>query len=374
MTLRRVAITSLLCAAACRTGDAPDTSGTPVAETWTIEPVAEAHPAEIFQRIVSLAADDGGNLYVADRGAHTIRVFDSAGRELRTIGREGSGPGEFSDLYSLAWSGDTLVAYDPGNSRVELVSTDGRHVASWAGSRITGGDVRLFQAGARFFMPAWRPAASGREIERLLVTTGPADDGVRDTLLFPADVETADPTVVVCHVPDGRITFFDTPFTSRLITAVSPAGELVLARTNDYRIAFFDRTATAQRFTLFGATPVPITSAEWDSVSGEFRAFREKFSSASCEPDAPTRPVARPALRSIEFDDEGRMWVEATVPGGYHFHVYDAAGGMLANVPAPERDATVPFVVRKGRLYLVAESESGEQLVRIFRVAASPTS
>lgn len=370
MTARACSAALLILVAACRS-DAGDAESAPAAPEWRIEPVAEALPPGGFVRVASLAADDSGNVYVADKGAYTIRVFDSAGREIRTIGRQGAGPGEFTDLYSLAWTGDTLVAYDPGNSRLQLVARSGRPVASWTGSRITGGsDVRLFQSSNRFFMPTWRPSPDGRGIELLLIT--PAESGVSDTLRMPPKPETADPTVVVCHMPGGSIAFFDTPFTTRLVTAVSPAGELVLARTNEYRIAFFDRHASAQRFTLYGTTPVPISTSEWDAATSEYREFRAKFPNADCEPDAQTRPAARPVLRSIEFDDEGRMWVESTVPGGYNFHVYDAAGGMLANVPAPERDPSVPFVVRNGRLHLVAESESGEQLVRTYRVRQGP--
>ena len=370
MTARFRGAALLVLVAACRS-DTRDTESTPAAPEWRIESLAEAMPPGGFVRIRSLAADDSGNVYVADQGAYAIRVFDSAGREIRTIGRQGAGPGEFADLYSLAWAGDTLAAYDPGNSRLQLVARTGRPVASWTGSRITGGsDVRLFQSGGRFFMPTWRPAADGRAIEQLLIT--PAESGVSDTLRMPPKPETADPTVVVCNMPGGSIAFFDTPFTTRLVTAVSPAGELVLARTNEYRIAFFDRNATAQRFTLYGTTPVPITTDEWDAVTAEYREFREKVPNADCDRETQTRPAARPVLRSIEFDDEGRMWVESTVPGGYNFHVYDAAGGMLANIPAPERDPLVPFVVRNGRLYLVAESESGEQLVRTYRIRQGP--
>jgi hypothetical protein len=76
---------------------------------WRLEPVAEIAPAgeSAFMRVVSLAVDGDGSIFAADRGAFQVRVFDSLGAPLRAIGRKGSGPGEFRDIYSLAWAGGT---------------------------------------------------------------------------------------------------------------------------------------------------------------------------------------------------------------------------------------------------------------------------
>lgn len=51
-----------------------------------------------FTRIVSIAVDPRGFVYVADAGSRDIRVFDAAGVFVRAIGREGEGPGEFQYL------------------------------------------------------------------------------------------------------------------------------------------------------------------------------------------------------------------------------------------------------------------------------------
>jgi hypothetical protein len=42
----------------------------------------------------SVGADGQGNIYVLDRGNHRVVVFDSKGAHVRTLGREGNGPGE----------------------------------------------------------------------------------------------------------------------------------------------------------------------------------------------------------------------------------------------------------------------------------------
>ena len=47
-----------------------------------------------FNDIRGLATNRQGWLFVLDFAAQDIRIFDAAGRYLRTEGRKGSGPGE----------------------------------------------------------------------------------------------------------------------------------------------------------------------------------------------------------------------------------------------------------------------------------------
>lgn len=58
---------------------------------------------------------------IANSGSAEIRVFDSEGDWMRTLGGEGDGPGEFR---SVDWigrvDGDTLLAFDTGRRRLTL--------------------------------------------------------------------------------------------------------------------------------------------------------------------------------------------------------------------------------------------------------------
>ena len=57
----------------------------------------------LFGDIESVSRDASGNLVVADEQALEIRIFDPEGGYLRSVGREGEGPGEFLDLTG-AWT------------------------------------------------------------------------------------------------------------------------------------------------------------------------------------------------------------------------------------------------------------------------------
>lgn len=88
---------------------------------------AEGRPAGrigqgLLQRPTGVAVEArSGRLFVADAGAHDIKVFDAAGRHLKSLGRRGEGPGEFNFPTHLALRAGTLYVTDAMNHRVQLL-------------------------------------------------------------------------------------------------------------------------------------------------------------------------------------------------------------------------------------------------------------
>lgn len=69
----------------------------------------------LFGNVESVAVDDDRNTYVLDGQAQHVRVFDSAGVYVETLGRRGEGPGEFDLADAVAVLSDGRVAVrDPG--------------------------------------------------------------------------------------------------------------------------------------------------------------------------------------------------------------------------------------------------------------------
>ena len=67
-----------------------------------------------------------GELAILDRGLPGLRIFDETGEPKRTIGEEGTGPGEFlRPSRVFAYRGDTIGIFDPPSSRVSLFSREG---------------------------------------------------------------------------------------------------------------------------------------------------------------------------------------------------------------------------------------------------------
>jgi 6-bladed beta-propeller len=82
---------------------------------------------EEFTSIRRVFTLPGGEVAVVNQSRPPgIRVFDGAGKHIRTIGGAGDGPGEFRFIWD-AWLAkpDTLVVFDAGLSRVTRFTPDG---------------------------------------------------------------------------------------------------------------------------------------------------------------------------------------------------------------------------------------------------------
>jgi hypothetical protein len=82
--------------------------------------------------ITDLLVAPNGSIYLADQLANGVHVVGSDGRFVRTIGREGQGPGEFRRPGSLVVWRDTLGVLDRGNNRLQLLSLDGEPLVTHA--------------------------------------------------------------------------------------------------------------------------------------------------------------------------------------------------------------------------------------------------
>jgi DNA-binding beta-propeller fold protein YncE len=90
----------------------------------------------VLTRPTGLAHDPRtGGLFVADTYAHNIKVFDSAGALVRTIGGRGEGDGEFNFPTHLVLAQGELYVTDTLNSRVQVFSTDGDVLTRKFGAR-----------------------------------------------------------------------------------------------------------------------------------------------------------------------------------------------------------------------------------------------
>ena len=114
------------------TGDGPnDPAGADIALTPAMEDVytvgvMEGEDWEIFGRIRSVDFDENGNLHILDSQADRVVVVDPGGDFVRTVGKPGEGPGEFSSLRDL------------------VVYRDGSYAA------LTFGSIHLFDAAGEF--------------------------------------------------------------------------------------------------------------------------------------------------------------------------------------------------------------------------------
>lgn len=110
-------------------------------------------PAALLGRPAGIRTDSNGNIYVSDLQSPLVKVFNSRGEFLHTIGHEGGGPGEFRSTPVIEV-----------NYRDELITLEGGNITHFApsGERISSsvpeiGDM-IWPSGTDYF----RQIADGR--------------------------------------------------------------------------------------------------------------------------------------------------------------------------------------------------------------------
>jgi hypothetical protein len=353
------------------TGPAETVDTVPLATIGSVGFETAGTPDE-FGSVASVVADAAGNIYVADGRSREVRVFDESGTHLRTFGRGGGGPGEFGNLYSLAWMGDTLLALDPGNARVSLLSTSGEEYGTWRWMPLTGSGslVRFYPTGPReayvLFVKqdSLRPAA--QHFVRLL-PSGPADTVALDR---PSDLT---PYGVVCRA-EGYISYFSVPFAPGFFGTPAAGVQVAQVRTEAYRYALADARGDTVRVVEGGEPPLPVREEAWDSLMGEFRTWREGLAGGpTCNQREPVRPPSQPVLRGIFFAHDGMLVAEVLTPAGFVYDFFDADGVLRRRAPAPARDPEVPPFFRNGIVYVAVRDSLDVPAVRSFRLSPTPT-
>lgn len=114
-------------------------------ETWRL---GGEDDEEIFGVITDIIADDDGNFYMLDSQLNEIKVYSSDGEYLRTIGREGEGPGEFRGAFNMFLvPGGNIGVLQAFPDKVVVLTPDGDPADDFPLPEVEGGGFRvLFSA------------------------------------------------------------------------------------------------------------------------------------------------------------------------------------------------------------------------------------
>ncbi|GAC1435234.1 MAG: TIGR03663 family protein [Chloroflexota bacterium] len=85
-----------------------------------------------FSQVVGVGTDAAHHLYVVDRKANQVLVFDAAGRLLTRWGSAGNGHGQFNQPSGVAVDGaGNVYVTDMWNGRVQKFTSGGAYITSW---------------------------------------------------------------------------------------------------------------------------------------------------------------------------------------------------------------------------------------------------
>jgi hypothetical protein len=323
----------------------------------------------------------GGRVVVADARQARLQLYDASGRHLRTIGREGDGPGEFRRIMTVSAWGDTLGVWDLSARRFSLLMVDSgfRRLlpTPQAPSDYDTPREAWIMGGARvltYWLGAQQPTPlpQGMRIRKWQFTGHLAlsDTAARTLAVTPTFNGVYSGQV---ERGDARQLFSNLPF-----VALGEGG-VAYGSGETFEVRIADRDLGTRRIVRWSLADEPLGDAE-------VAAARERLI-ASMPPGAPRErideavntivapellPKVRPAISRALWDEEGRLWVgrfDAPTRGlaeSSDWVVLDTTLQPIGRVRLPERARLED--IRGDDLLLSVRDSLDVQSVQVWRV------
>jgi hypothetical protein len=313
---------------------------------------------ELFGEIRDFAVDAYGRIYILEGQAQEIRVFNPDGSYIRTIGRQGGGPGEFKSADGLRWDAQgNLWVIDSGNARYSVYDSTGTYLTM---ARRTSGLGMLPWPGAidargNLTDVGLDPAAmaSGSSFIFVLVT-------YRFERQEPIPLDTV-------RLPAFQGEFFEirtenslsravVPFSPTLAWRYDPRGFLYSGVTDRYRIVRHDPAGDTSQIIDLPFQPLPVSAEE----RAEAIERLEWLTQQGGRPDFSRIPRTKPAFQNFFTDADGYLWVMPTTTSaekGRRFDLFDPEGRYLGPVVADFASTSYSPLVIGDSFYTVAQDE-----------------
>ena len=347
----------------------------PESESWSVgaEPLFILHgsdggPENRLLDPTSIDVDSRGRIIVGDGnqvGWDAVLVYDSLGRFQFQAGRDGQGPGEFSQLWwASSYRGDSLVAFDMSGDRLSVFSPEGVFART---IRVPALQVERGAPGT-FGYTAGADAAYGDGYflaylrGTLDIESGPGPAWYRHLLLrLSPDGEAWDTlgTFEISQQYWSGTTQEQLWFAPIAVTAVG-SDELYFGRGDSFEIGRYDSRGRLTRLIRRAHEPRPVT----DELRGQLHDWYLDLTRSSREVndqmleqfteqfESGRFAETLPPYSAILLDDEGYLWVEefrwilpaerSPTVSATQWSVFRPDGVWLGNVETP-----AGFILRK---------------------------
>ncbi len=326
-------------------------------------------PVVLFADVWDVTVDALGRIYVLDRQPKEVRVFDRGGRHVRTLGREGGGPGEFRNPIGLAWGPEgNLWVTDTGNARYEVFDTAGNYVDSRP-RRIRGWGYPWgggFDRSGRLYEPSLFSDPAIRASRRVFIR-----HSVNGEVLATDTFELPQYESMVQRIEvEGGLTIVGIPFAPRLTWRFDGGDGVWFSVNEAYRLYYRTLGGDTVRIVEREYSPIAVTDSDRSSVRDRFAEFGEPATNEIIA----RIPEVKPAFESFVVDDRGYLWVAQTSAteqdisrGSVTFDVFDPEGRYLGPMHVEIGTRPPPRIIGD-QLVGVVRDELGVPYVVLHRI------
>lgn len=331
--------------------------------------VAEGKEPYMFGQVSGIALDEQGRIYVVDRQAHEIRVFDPEGTFLFAIGEQGEGPGELDQPCCPAFGPKGhLWVRDDQNRRFNRYRLDGQEATPEGQIRMTHSYFGLMAAttfdteGRLISVGGKQSESSSRTIRRHRTL----ENKTAREQLIP---EAPDERVPVYEVEnEGMRLFFPQPHGPSTEHAHGPGGDWAFAITDRYEVVRFNGAGDTLHAIERSVQGPPLSDEETEQAEERLQQFAEQAGSSVGEIPFGV-PGRKPPIDDLFFDANGRLWVQRSVADTSDMEeadVYDPSGELVDVVQWPKNTDLSLGAIRDSVAYGIRSGgETPPQVVRL---------
>ncbi|MGQ9672897.1 MAG: 6-bladed beta-propeller [Candidatus Aminicenantales bacterium] len=312
------------------------------------------NPDEAFSEASTFIVDKGGNILVLDSKEKKIKVFDSVGKFLRTIGKPGQGPGEIEMPAGIQMTaGGELMVEDAITKRLSFFKPSGEFVTFLSFADKMGLVNIALDSRGNFL---------GREIgfsgEKMFFEIKKYDAQLKplftvDRIEFPVPLPGSGTKINLMSLSsvyqfDGVGNIFYGRNVAYEIKVFSPEGKHVRSIQKDYDRVKITQADIDEILERAGSMSIPGVNVK------EMFEFPDYF----------------PPFQFFVLDEEGRMLVrtfkKGKVKNEYEVDVFDVKGRFVAQFIS-KADIRV---WQGDKLYGIEETEEGFRVIKRYRLAS----
>lgn len=320
----------------------------------------------LFYRIRDIVVDKDGFIYVLDSGNNRIQVFDNMGKYLRTIGKEGQGPGELNAPVRLQIDEETGHIFVTDRSkRIIIYDEEGKYIDRdiHLGDYLI--DLHLDSTGCiwgKFLLPV-----PGTHFIKKVLPTGKVAKTLAE-MPYPGN------SLRLSHSTTGNTAhtegyFFTHGYEPDLYLSKVDSHTFIYGYSNEYKLFEVNEAGEILLIIRKHEPPKEITKNEREQVIHQIR--QDILRHGRLVPEIFIDfPKYAPLYYSITTDDRGRIYVRKNplsrdLNMNHEYDVFNKEGLYLYRIHL----SSCPDVIKEGHLYTwVAAEDTGEEQIKRYKI------
>jgi hypothetical protein len=308
--------------------------------------VAKGNEEYMFSQARDIDVDEEEKIYILDMKECHIKVFNKNGEYLKTIGKEGQGPGEMRLPGALVITPQQEILVNDSSARkLHFFTLDGKFLRAVSQTKM-------------FLFSSPKADHKGNIVAGYMIA---GQEVIYELKKFDPQLKelfTIFSTKVLKYP-------YLNPFFPRCYWEVTKEDNIIWGFPDKYELQVLNPGGKLLKKIVKDHTPIKITQEEKDDIINEtFGGYDNLASDAKLLWDKHHN-----AFIYLSLDDAGRIFVrtyEKAADGkAYYYDVFDSEGKYIAKIPLKAR----PIVWKMNKLYTIEEDEEGLQMVKRYRVS-----